>query len=102
MKLSILINLQKHMNIKEREKKEKQVRRAKKRKGIEALRVKPQPHPGQLMHSYGMKKRMETERNRERVPNQTIQSTPNDLLICWGVSRGLRSMWYQITAESAI
>ena len=53
--------------------KERKARRGKKRKGIEAHRVKHPTHPGQLMRSEGRKSRTDNrreqkERNREWGP----------------------------------
>ena len=56
------------MNAQEREKEERRVRKAKKRKGIEAHRVKP-PTPSQTTDAHIGDEEKNEERNRERVPN---------------------------------
>ena len=66
------------MNAKERDKKERQVRRAKKRKGIEAQRVK---HPttsqdvdGLIGDEEQIGKQKSKKKKKERVPNNSVSS----------------------------
>ena len=63
------------INAKEREKKERRVRRANKRKGIDAERVKPSTSSREIYALLGGKEqngkqnKKKKVRNRERVPN---------------------------------
>ena len=78
-------------NAKEREKKEGKVRKVKKRKGIEAMRVK-HPTPSQAIdaligdgrkHNRNQKK--EKERKRDQIPNPTTlghSSPPTTQFVC--------------------
>ena len=81
-----------NINAKEREKKEGQVKRVKKSKGIKAQRVKPYLSLGNWFAKKGKRAKQKTEteqiRNREQVPNP---ATPDHLVASYysyGLYRG--------------